>query len=141
MNEFIISLTRGNVAEVKIVLASIVAVLALYQVMLMAVGYRKVSLGFLRPAAASRAHRAIGDAIVVLTVVTAIMCIGNFEIEDEGGNLVHAVLGSLLLIILAIKIAVVRQWVRADRLLPWLGLTLFALFAATWLSSAARYLE
>lgn len=38
------SVTRGNVTEVKVVLASIVTVLAAYQVTLMAVGYGKLRL-------------------------------------------------------------------------------------------------
>jgi hypothetical protein len=37
-------LTRGNVTEVKVVLASIVAALAVYQVVLMSVGYEKLRL-------------------------------------------------------------------------------------------------
>lgn len=139
MSETVEWITRGNVTEVKVVLASIVASLALYQVVLMAVGYRKLPLPFLSARAASKAHRAVGDSIVVLTVLTALMCIGYFEVEDE--NVVHVMLGTLLLAVLALKISVVRGWVRRDAWLPWLGITVFLLFAATWFSSAARFLE
>lgn len=130
-------ITRGNVTEVKIVLASIVAALAIYQVVLMAVGYGKLPLPFLSPAPASRAHRAIGDSILVLTVLTAVMCISYFEVEDE--NVAHAVLGTSLLLVLALKVAVVRRWVGRDAWLPWLGITVLLLFAATWLLSAASF--
>ena len=44
MEELIEDLTRGNVTEVKVVLASIVAALAVNQVLLMAVGYGKLRL-------------------------------------------------------------------------------------------------
>ena len=139
MSETLEWLTRGNVTEVKIMLASLVAALALYQVALMAVGYRKLALPFLSPASASRAHRTIGDMIVVLTLLVALMCISYFEIEDE--NLAHSVFGVLLLLVLGVKVAVVRRWIRADGALPALGVTVCLLFLATWLSSAARYLD
>jgi peptidoglycan/LPS O-acetylase OafA/YrhL len=35
---------------------------------------------------------------------------------------------------------VVRWWQRLERLLPPLGLTVFALFAVTWVTSAGDYL-
>ena len=82
----------------------------------MAVGYRKLSLPFLSPAVASRAHRAIGDSILVLTLLTTLFCISYFEVEDE--NVAHAALRAVLLLVLALKVAVVRRWVRGDRWLP-----------------------
>ena len=71
-------LAQGNVTEVKVVLASIVAALAVYQVVLMAVGYGKLRLPFLKPKAASFTHRATGDAIVLITLIVAFMCIAYF---------------------------------------------------------------
>lgn len=139
MSETFEWLTRGNVTEVKIVLASLIAALALYQVTLMAVGYRKLALPFLSPASASRTHRTLGDMIVVLTLFVALMCISYFEVEDE--NLAHSIFGVLLLLVLGLKVAVVRRWVHADGALPVLGLTVCFLFLATWLTSAADYLD
>lgn len=138
MEDFLLSLTRGNVSEVKIVLATVVALLAAYQVGLMAVGYGKVRLPFLRPLPASKAHRAIGDSIVAVTVVVAIMCIGYFGFEDD--RAVHILLACALLAVLAFKILVVRRLHRFDRLLPTLGISVFLLFWATWLSAAAGHL-
>ena len=43
------TITRGNVTEVKVVLASVVAALAIYQVLLMAVCYGRLRIGFLQP--------------------------------------------------------------------------------------------
>jgi hypothetical protein len=134
MEDLIHDLTRGNVTEVKVVLASVVATLALYQVFLMSVGYGKLRLGFLKAAPASLAHRTIGDAIVVVTLVIAFMCVGYFGFDDDGAF--HAVTGALLVGVLAFKIVVIR-WVHSlSRLLPFLGLTVFALFIVTWVSSA-----
>ena len=138
MEEFLVALTRGNVPEVKIVLATVVALLAAYQVGLMAVGYGKLRLPFLKPLPASKAHRAIGDSIVAVTVTIAIMCIGYFGFEDNSA--VHILLACALLAALAFKILVIRRLRRLDRLLPTLGILVFLLFWATWLSAAAGHL-
>jgi hypothetical protein len=138
MEDFLIGLTRGNVSEVKIVLATVVALLAAYQVGLMAVGYGKLRLPFLGPLPASKAHRAIGDSIVAVTLVVAIMCVGYFGFEDDSA--VHILLACALLATLGFKILVVRRLHRLGRLLPALGIAVFLLFWATWLSAAAEHL-
>jgi hypothetical protein len=138
-------LSRGNVEEVKVVLASVVAALAIYQVLLMAVGYGKLRLPFLAARPASSTHRAVGDTIVVITLVIAFMCIAYFGFEDgdsdeETRALLHASAGSALVAVLAFKVVVVRWWHRMGRFLPAIGLTVFALFMVTWLTSAGDYL-
>jgi hypothetical protein len=138
-------LSRGNVEEVKVVLASVVAALAIYQVLLMAVGYGKLRLPFLAARPASSTHRAVGDTIVVITLVIAFMCISYFGFEDgdsdeETRALLHASAGSALVAVLAFKVVVVRWWHRMGRFLPAIGLTVFALFMVTWLTSAGDYL-
>ena len=50
------SLFRGNVTEVKVVLASVALALAGYQLVLAAVGYRRLLPRFLRPRPAFRAQ-------------------------------------------------------------------------------------
>jgi Na+/H+ antiporter NhaA len=138
MEELLLSLTSGNVSEVKIVLATVVALLAAYQVGLMAVGYGKVRLPFLQPPPASKAHRAIGDSIVAVTLVVAVMCIGYFGFEDDAA--VHILLACALLAVLGFKVLVVRRLHRLGHLLPTLGIAVFLLFWATWLSAAAEHL-
>jgi Family of unknown function (DUF6529) len=132
------SLTRGNVAEVKILLASVIAALAVYQLALIAVGYGKVRLPFLAARPAALTHRAIGDGLVVLTVLVALMCLSVYGF-DEGG--VHAIAGVAVLCVLAIKVAVVR-WggLTLGRLLPLLGLTVFALLTIAWATTAGDFL-
>lgn len=99
MEDLIEDLARGNVSEVKVVLASAVAALAIYQVLLMSVGWGKVRVPFLKARPASFAHRAIGDAIVVITLIVALMCVGYFGFDDDGAF--HAVTGALLISVLA----------------------------------------
>jgi hypothetical protein len=138
MEDLIESLTNGNVTEVKVVLASVILGLAGYQLLLAAVAYRRLRPRFLESGAASWAHRASGDAIVVLTILVATACISFYGFDDDGGA--HAVLGTILLGVLALKLIAVRAGGRLSRLLPLLGVSLFGLFAATWLTSAGDFL-
>ena len=138
MEGFFETITRGNVTEVKVVLASVVMALAGYQVFLMAVGYGKLRLRFLEPGPATRAHRAIGGTIVVVSLLVAAMCLAYFELDETAA---HAVVASALLAVLALKLVVVRRWHSAGRFLPLLGITVFVLFGLTWLTSAGDFLS
>ena len=120
------------------ILASVALALACYQLILIAVGYGKVRPSFLEARPASRAHRAVGDTIAVLLVATALMCISYFGFEDDAG--LHIAAGSGLLLVLALKVAVIRRWHALGRFLPVLGLSVFFLLAVTWLTSAGDYM-
>jgi Family of unknown function (DUF6529) len=128
-------LVQGNPTEVKVVLASVATALAVYQVVLAAIGYRKLRVIEAEPAFMT--HRASGDTIAVLLIVVAIMCLSYFELEDSA---FHAVTGFLLLVVLAVKVVVIRWWHSASRFLPVLGITVFLLLAATWASTAGAFL-
>jgi hypothetical protein len=145
MEDFIKELARDNVTEVKVVLASVVVALAVYQVFLMAVVYGKLRLPFLAGRPASFTHRATGDTIVVVTLIIASMCIGYFGFEDGESDekmraALHVGAGISLLAVLALKIVVVRWWHSMGKWLPALGLTVFLLFTLTWLTSAGDFL-
>jgi hypothetical protein len=149
VEELVDSLTRGNVSQVKTLLASVVAVLSAYQVFLMAVVYGKVNLPFLKSKAASFAHRAAGDMVLVITLLVAFMCLVYFEVGDgieyardgeQTRAMIHVVAGSLLVAMIMLKVIVVRWWHRMGRYLPILGVTVFALFMVTWFTSAGNYL-
>jgi hypothetical protein len=129
-------LVQGNPTEVKVVLASVATALAVYQVVLAAIGYRKLRLIEAQPAFMT--HRASGDTIAVLLIVVAIMCLSYFELEDSA---FHAVTGFLLLTVLAVKVVVIRWWHAAGRFLPVLGITVFVLLVATWASTAGAFLS
>ncbi len=111
----------------------------------MAVGYGKLRLAFLGSMPASAAHRAVGDTIVLITLLIAYMCISYFGFDDGESDedtraFFHATAGSMLVAVLAFKVVVVRWWHRMGRFLPVIGLTVFALFMITWLTSAGDYL-
>ena len=103
----------------------------------MTVGWGKVHVRFLSARSAAKAHRAIGDTLVVVTVVVAALCVSSFEIEHA--RIAHVVVAIALLVVLAVKIAVVRSG-RASRALPYLGTAVLALFVATWATSAGVFL-
>jgi Family of unknown function (DUF6529) len=137
VDDLIESLTRGNVTEVKVVLASVILALAAYQLVLAAVSYGKVRPRFLESGPATWAHRASGDAILVLAVLVAIACVSFYGFEEGGA---HAVFGCLVLAALALKVLAVRVGGSSSPLLPWIGVVLFTLFVATWLTSAGDFL-
>ena len=139
MEDLIETLTRGNPTEVKVLLASVALALAVYQLLLIAVGYGKLRPRFLAAAPATRTHRAVGDTIAVLLVVTAAMCVGYFGFEDDAS--LHMVAAVALLCVLAFKIAVIRWWHAMGRYLPALGISVWVLLALTWLTSAGDFLE
>ena len=131
-------LVQGNPTEVKVVLASVATALAIYQLVLISIVYRKVRPSFLGAGPAAWTHRASGDTIAVLLIVVAIMCLSYFGLEDGA---FHAVTGFLLLLVLALKVVVIRWWHAASRFLPVLGITVFVLLAATWASTAGAFLS
>ena len=146
MEDLIESLTNDHVTEVKIVLTSITAALAIYQVLLMAVGYGKLKLPFLSARAASVSHRSIGDTIVPITVFIGLACLSYFGVEDharegqEGTVTAHVVSSFALAAVLALKIIVVRWWHSMGRFLPLLGISVLILFLISWITTAGAYL-
>ena len=136
MEDLVETLTRGNPAEVKTVLATVALALAAYQLVMAAVGYGRLRLGRLDGGVAFRAHRAVGDTIALLMLMTGVMCLSVYGFEEPG----HAAAGSLLLGVLAFKVAVVRRDFGLGRYLPVLGVTVFALLVVTWSTSAAQVL-
>lgn len=137
MERLIEDIARGNVAEVKVVLASVALALAAYQVALAAVAYQRLKPRLLAATVASWVHRASGDVILLLVAVTATACVSYYGFEDGGA---HAVAACILLVVLAAKVLAVRLGGRLGRLLPLLGLSLFAALAVTWLTSAGDFL-
>jgi uncharacterized membrane protein len=75
--------------------------------------------------------------VTLLAVLVAFACIGFYGWEEGGA---HAVLGCLVLAALALKVLAVRLGGSSSPLLPWIGIALFGLFAATWLTSAGDFL-
>jgi hypothetical protein len=133
-----VDLVQGNPTEVKVVLASVATALAVYQLVLISVVYRKVRPSFLDAQPAAWTHRASGDTIAVLLIVVSVMCLSYFGLEDGA---FHAVTGALLMGVLLLKVIVIRWWHAASRFLPALGITVFVLLVTTWASTAGAFLS
>lgn len=130
MDRFLIELTDNRVPEVKIVLTAVVVALAVYQVALITVVYGKVKLPFLSGRAASFTHRTMGDTIIPVALFVATACLFYFEEPFDEASL-HGVLGVLLFVVLAFKIAVLHWWKSLGRFLPLLGSSVLVLFVMT----------
>jgi Family of unknown function (DUF6529) len=135
VGDFVEQLTRGNPGSVKAVLASVVLALAAYQLILAAIGYRKLPIMASGPAL--KTHRASGDAIVVLIVLVALACLAVFGLEDD--YVLHGAAGIGVVAVLFVKVLVVRTGV-GSRALPYLGVTLFLLLAVTWFTVTPDFL-
>jgi hypothetical protein len=135
VEDLVDSITRGNPGSVKTVLASVVLALAVYQLILAAIGYGKLPL--VKPQTAFFTHRASGDMIAVLVVVVALMCLAVFGFEDDYTLHIAAALGALA--VLAVKVAVVRSG-KGGQYLPYLGTLLFVLLAITWFTVAPGFI-
>ena len=149
MEDLADAITQSNIPQVKTVLTSVITALAVYQVAMMAVGWGKVKLPFLKPRAASFAHRSVGDVIVPIALLVGWICYAYYGFGDgpehayddeETRATIHASAGAALLMVLAVKIVVVRWWRSLNRYLPQFGITVFALLVVTWVTSAGDYL-
>ena len=132
------SVTRGNATEVKVVLASVALGLALYQLAMAAIGYGRLRTRLVESAPAFGAHRAVGDTVALVLLCVGIMCVSVYGFEDDYAA--HAIAGSGLLLVLAVKISVVRRDFGLGRYLPVLGIAVFLLIAVTWATSAGTSL-
>ena len=137
MEQLIQELTNGNVTEVKVILATVVMALAVYQLLLASVAYGRLRTRLLESGLASWTHRASGDVAPVLAVLVAVACISVYGFDEEGA---HTVFGIAVLAVLAAKVLAVRVGGALSRLLPYLGIGLFAALGGAWLTSAGEFL-
>jgi len=137
MGDLIESLARGNVPEVKAVLATVIVAVGVYQVTLMAIGYGKLRVPVLSAASAALAHRLIGPAIVAVALAVATACLAEDGLEaEDGAGILHAVAGIGVLAALVVKVLIIRRFHGLSRALPLLGVSVLALFALVWATSA-----
>jgi hypothetical protein len=139
VEDLIDSLTNGNTPGVKVVLTSVALALGGYQLILAAIGYRKLRPPAPQPEPAFVTHRASGHVIATLIVLVAVACLGAYGFEDD--LMLHAVAGAVLVGLLAFKVAVVRRGLGLGRGLPLFGITVFLLLGVTWLTAAPEILD
>ena len=136
MEDFVENLARGNPASVKSVLASVVLALAAYQLILAAIGYRKLPI--IEAGSAFFTHRASGHVIAILFSLVALACLAAYGFEDD--YRLHGLAGIGAVAVLIVKVSLIRSG-RAGWALPYLGVTLFTLIAITWFTVTPEFLS
>ena len=133
-------LTGGNLLLWKVIGTTFVFALAGGQVLLAARFWGVTNLGPVTADGAAGLHRWLGRATVLVAVIVAVSCIaGPAGPTSPTRVLLHSIFGTLVLAILAAKYAVLRVLRGYDKLLPWLGISLFLTFGAIWATSVADY--
>jgi hypothetical protein len=134
------TLTGGHLLEWKVVLASVVFLLAGAQVFLAARFYERIPLAISGKTAA-RIHRYSGRTAATLAVLVGLSClIGPAGPLTPARVLLHSIFGTLVFALLAAKYLVLKLARGADRLLPYIGTGIFLSFAALWATSVADYI-
>ena len=142
MIEFLNSLTGGNLLTVKVVFATIVFALAGLQVAMAARFWGAGGLPWVSEATAVAVHRWSGRVTLLLAAFVALAClVGPAGVTSPTRVLLHSVVGSAVLAVLALKFALLKLTRSGDRLLPLVGSLTFLSFAAVWATSVADYVS
>ena len=139
------SLGFATVIDMKVVLSTVVGVLAVLQVVGALWLYGK--LGIKPPGWLGRAHRTSGAIALLLTVFVAYHCLWALGLETgtvhgkavSTRTVVHGVLGCAVIGALVVKVVAVRSRRAAGWFLPVAGGLLFALLIVVVLTSAVWY--
>jgi len=133
-------LTGGNLLLWKVIATTVVFALAGFQVLLAARLWEVTPFPPLATTTAARLHRISGRTAVILAALVAVSCLaGPAGPVSPVRVLLHSVFGTLVLLTLAAKFAVLRVLRGGGRALPWLGASLFVAFGAIWATSVADY--
>ena len=136
-----------TVIDMKVVLSTVIGVLAVLQVIGALIIYGK--LGIRAPSWLGTAHRIGGTVALVLTVFVAYHCLWALGLEsgtlDDGQKVptrtvVHGVLGCAVVGAIVVKVVAVRSRQAPGWFLPAAGGLLFALLVVVVLTSAGWYL-
>lgn len=138
----------GTLIEMKVVLSTVVGVLAVGQVVGALWLYGK--LGIKAPSWLGKAHRAAGTVTLALALFVAYTCLWALGLETghyhDGTSvpmraMVHGVLGCVLIGALVVKVLAVRSQQAPGWFLPLAGGLLFAVLIVVVLTSAGWYLD
>jgi hypothetical protein len=136
-----------TVIDMKVVLTTVIGVLAIVQVVGALWLYGR--LGFRAPSWLGTAHRLVGATALLLSVFVAYHCLWALGLETgrfhDGTRVpvrtvVHGVLGCAVIGAVVVKVAAVRSRRAPGWFLPVAGGLLFALLIAVVLTSAGWYL-
>lgn len=135
-------ITGGHLLAWKVVVTTVVFLLAGLQVAMAASFWQQASFAGVSPGIAVRVHRASGRAALVLAVAVGLAClVGPAGPISPARVLLHSIFGGLLFVVLAAKFALLKVLRSGDRFLPIAGIALFLTFGAIWATSVADYVS
>jgi hypothetical protein len=137
---FLNRVTGNHLLAWKVVVASIVFLLAGAQVMLASRLWAVTTFPPVSASSAARLHRVIGRVTLTLAVLVAFSClVGPAGPLSPTRVALHSIFGTLLFVLLALKFAALKLFRAGERFVPFLGVSLFLTFAALWATSVADY--
>jgi hypothetical protein len=140
MVKFLNDVTGGNLLLWKVIAAATVFALSGLQVALAARFWGRGGLVPLSPNTAAAVHRWSGRIALLLAIVVAFTClVGPAGPLSPQRVLLHSVFGGLVFVALALKFALLKLTSKAQRALPYVGVSLLILFGAIWATSVADY--
>lgn len=139
---FLNKITGGNLLMWKVVVATIVFLLAGVQVMLAARLWPVTTFPRISQSTASAMHRWVGRVTLVLAVVVAISCIaGPAGPVTPMRVLWHSVFGTFVLVVIGAKFTILRVLKKGGDLLPYVGTALFLTFGGIWFTTVLDYVS
>lgn len=124
----------------KVIGASLVLLLAGFQVLLAARFWGVSGFPPVPGTLAAKLHRVNGRIAITVAITVAIVCIaGPAGTTTPTRVLLHSIFGTLAIVIMATKFTVLRVVRKGQRFLPYIGTGLFLAFGAIWLTSVADF--
>lgn len=131
-----------TVVDFKISLATFVGIMAIFQGLSAAVFYGWLKTPWPSADAAAFMHRWSGRIIVPAAAIVTVYCVRDIGPQTNPTRAaVHTVLGSMVFVILAAKLIILRFVPRLGSLVPVLGFAVMAAFIGLWLTSSFAVLR
>jgi plastocyanin len=131
-----------NVLDFKISLATFVGIMAIVQGLSAAVFYGWLKTPWPSADAAAFMHRWSGRIIIPAALIVTVYCVRDIGPQTSPTRAaVHTVLGSMVFVVLAAKLIILRFIPRLGSLLPVLGLAVMAAFIGLWFTSSFAVLR
>jgi hypothetical protein len=139
---FLNTVTGNNLLLWKVVAATLVFMLAGFQVFLAARFWGVTGFPPVKQPLAAKLHRINGRVALTLAVLVAVSCIaGPAGPVSPTRVLLHSIFGTTVFVVLTLKFTLLRVLRKGEKFLPYIGTTLFLVFGAIWATSVADYVS
>ena len=138
--KFLNDITGGNLLLWKVIAAAAVFALSGLQIALAARLWGRGGILPISQARAAVVHRWTGRVALTLAILVAFSClVGPAGPLSPTRVLLHSIFGIAVFAALTVKFAVLKLTDKGQRILPYVGTSLFILFGAIWATSVADY--